>query len=197
MRQIEPKMIQFFDGKLATNGLAQEAIRSRNARMLFLKAMEACVGIREKTGTNDGPMVELIQETVGDHDGEAWCMALIQTCLAYAEVRTGVKSPLFSSEHCLTVWRKTSTQQRVKHHPLPGAVAIWQHMDSKGHPTENGHTGAVVGCDEKIFQAIEGNTTSGLRPDGSIEREGGGVYFTSRSRTRNGSMVLVGWLKPF
>lgn len=197
MRQIEPKMVQYLDEKLLKNGLAQDAIKNKNARTLFLLAMQSCVGIREKTGNNDGPMVELIQETIGDHENEAWCMALVQTCIAYAEVKTGVKSPLFPAEHCLTVWRETPVEQRVKFSPLPGAIVIWKHLDDQGRSTENGHTGCVVGCDETVFQAVEGNTTSGLAPDGSIERNGGGVYFTHRSRTRNGSMAVVGFLKPF
>lgn len=192
IRQIESKMVAFFDEKLKSNGLAQEAIRVKDARALMLEAAKVCVGIREKSGKNDGPMVELIQETVGSAGGEAWCMSFVQTCIAYAEKKTGKKSPLFVSEHCLTVWRQTPEDQRVKFSPLPGAIAIWRHGK-----TESGHTGFVLGADEKQFSAVEGNTTAGTTPNGKVIREGGGVYFTGRSRSGTGTMKVVGFLKPF
>lgn len=192
-RKIEPKMIAFLDKKLEHNGLAQLAIDMRDPRTLMLQAAQACVGIREKSGRNDGPMVELIQETIGGHNREAWCMALMQTCIAYAEVKTGIKSPILSSEHCVTTWEDTPKEQRVKISPLPGAIIIWQHGKSS-----NGHTGIVIGADDKNLQAVEGNTTSGSDdPNGKVEREGGGVYFTRRSRKGNGDMHILGYLKPF
>lgn len=192
MRKIEQKMIDFLDQKLASNGLAQTAIEEKDARTLFVQAASACVGIREKTGRNDGPMVELIQETIGGHSGEAWCMSLMQTCLAYAEVKTGAKSPIAASEHCMTVWNETPEYQRVKFTPLAGAIVIWRH--GKG---PSGHTGCVLSSDEHEFRAVEGNTTSGSTASGKVVREGGGVYFTKRSRNGNGDMHVVGFLKPF
>lgn len=193
MRKIEQKMVEFIDAKLASNGLAQAAIAKKDPRTLFRLAAEACVGIREKTGNNDGPMVELIQKTVdGKASHEAWCMAFMQTCLAYAEKKTGIRSPISSSEHCLTVWKNTPQEMRVRYSPLPGAIVIWQHGDST-----SGHTGVVIGTDEMIFQAVEGNTTAGKDPNGKVIREGGGVYFTSRLRKGNGDMKVVGFLKPF
>lgn len=193
MRYIQPEMIKFLDEKLKNNGLAQHAIETKDARTLFVLACQACVGIREKTGNNDGPMVELIQKTIGGASRESWCMSLQQTGLAYAEVKTGVKSPVSPSEHCLTVWNETPKEQRVKSIPLPGAIAIWRHGN-----TTNGHTGCTNGADSEIFHAIEGNTTSGSDdPNGKVVREGGGVYFTTRSMHPTGEMHLVGFLKPF
>ncbi len=197
MRKIEKEMVKFLDEKLNSNGLAQQAITEKNPRMLMIEAAKVCVGIREKLNNNDGPMVELIQETIGEHSNEAWCMAFVQTCVAYAELKTGIESPLFASEHCLTTWKNTSKKQRVKRHPLPGAISIWRHGNSS-----NGHTGIVLGADDKIFQAVEGNTTSGKAGD-KIVREGGGVYFTERlmqkfpNVTQSSGMILVGFLKPF
>lgn len=198
MRKIEPKMLEWLDQRLILNGLAQDAIRTKNARQLMIEAAKACVGIREKTNRNDGPMVELIQETVGKAQNEAWCLAFVQTCIAYAEVRTGIKSPLTATEHCMTLWRNTPETQKVKRHPLPGAIAIWRHGSST-----NGHTGIVLGADEGIMQLVEGNTSSGQTPNGEIVREGGGVYFTERSMQNfprlqtGGSMKLQGFIRPF
>lgn len=193
MRHIQQKMIDYLDEKLRTNGLAHDAILRGDARTLFLQACCACVGIREATGNNDGPMVELLQKTIGSASQEAWCMSFMQTCIAYAEVKAGAKSPLVASEHCLTVWSETPVEQRVKIYPLPGAVVIWRHGN-----TSNGHTGCVLGTDGNTFQGVEGNTNAGSDdPSGAVVREGGGVYFTHRSLGGAGEMKVVGFLKPF
>lgn len=191
MRQIEKAMVDFLDARLKSNGLAQQAIKTKDARLLMTEAAKVCVGIREKTGNNDGPMVELIQETIGTHENESWCMAFVQSMIGYAEVKTGKKSPLYASEGCLDVWSQTPIEQRVKFNPLPGAIVVWQRQNKW-----NGHTGIVLACDEKIFQAVEGNTTAGKK-DGKVVSEGGGVYYTERKRSGNGDMIVLGFLKPF
>jgi hypothetical protein len=193
MRKIEAKMIAFIDEKLKDNGLAQHAIAIKDPRLLMCQAASACVGIREATNNNDGPMVEMIQETIGGHENESWCMSFVQTMIAYAALKCGLESPIVASEGCLDVWNRTPISQRVKFVPLPGAIVIWRHgISSKGH------TGLILASDGHIFQAVEGNTTSGSNdPNGPVEREGGGVYFTSRSHKGNGDMHIVGFLKPF
>jgi hypothetical protein len=186
-------MIAFIDKKLAGNGAAALAIKEKDARSVFVYAAEACVGIREEGGNNKGPLVELIQETLGGAGAEAWCMSAVQTWLAYAEVKTGVKSPIHASEHCLTVFKNTPESQRVKKFPARGAIIIWQHGS-----TSNGHTGVFLEAqDDGGMRAIEGNAERGLAADGSVEREGGGVYLTSRSMKANGTMKVVGFIKPF
>lgn len=194
-RVLEPKMVTYLDGKLKGNGLYEHAIEAKDARTIFWLAAQVCVGIREKGGNNRGPMVELIQETIGGHSQEAWCMSFVQTMLAYAELKTGVQSPVFGSEGCDQVWGNTPLEQRVKIQPLAGAIVIWGHYNSAGHYT-GGHTGIVASCDEASFYAYEGNTESGII-GGSVERDGGGVYYTHRSRRGNGDMKVRGFLIPF
>lgn len=191
MRNLEKSMLEWLDEKLCDHGAAQEAIKRKDARSVFIYAAEVCVGIREQGGNNSGPLVELIQETIGGANREAWCMAFVQTCLAYAEIKTGVKSPIAASEHCLTVWAQTPETQRVRIRPLPGAIVIWRHGKS-----QNGHTGVVTEWLTKEFEAVEGNTESGL-VGGVVERDGGGVYLTKRNAKGNGDMRVVGFLKPF
>ena len=194
MRKIEPELVAFIEAKLMHIGAAQEAIANKDARRVMMFAAEALVGIREATGHNDGKMVELIQETVGGHSKEAWCMSTVQTCIAYAELMCGVKSPIFESEHCLTVWQKTPKSSRVKTLPKRGAIAVWNYP-----PSANGHTGFVEEYEHKPgkMMTIEGNTTSGLSTDGTIERDGGGVYQSERSTKGTLKMKLLGFLKPF
>lgn len=192
MRSIEPQMVQFIDAKLKGNGLAKNAIEAKDARTLFRLASEACVGIQEATGRNDGKMVKLIQETVGGAAGEPWCMALVQTCLAYAEIKTGLTSPIPASEHCLTVWEKTPKRLRVKALPLSGAIAIWNDTGKT-----SGHTEIVLSCDGKTFQAVGGNTSGAKSPGEAVNREGNGCYYTVRSMKSTAKRKLLGFLKPF
>jgi len=192
MREIETKMIEYIDHKLAENGMAQQAIKDKNARFLFIEAAKACVGIREQGGNNRGPMVELLQKTIGGANKEAWCMAAVQTWLAYVEEKIKLYSRLYASEHCLTTWAKSSEECRVKYFPLPGAIIIWRHGD-----TTNGHTGIFLEADGDQMLTIEGNTGKGLDSAGEVVREGDGIYLNRRSMKKNGDMKVVGFLKPF
>ncbi|MEI6223084.1 MAG: CHAP domain-containing protein [bacterium] len=191
-RNIESKLVAYIDGKLAENGLAQEAIKNKDARLLLICAAHACVGIREKGGNNQGPLVELIQETVGGHSGERWCLSFVQTLIAYSEVKLGITSRFPVGEHCMTAWNQANDDLRVKFQPLPGAVIIWRHGT-----TSSGHTGIFLESDGGQMRCIEGNTESGVNGDGSIESDGGGVYLTKRSMKQDGNMRVVGFLKPF
>ncbi len=184
-------MVEFLDRKLNENGLAQQSIKDKEARTVFRLALEACVGIRE-TSNNAGPMVELIQETLGGADKEPWCASLIQTGLAYAELKTGIKSLVFPSEHCMTIWNETPSSMRVKRIPAIGAICIWRHGTSS-----SGHTGCTISdVNGTMVYLVEGNTESGLY-SGEVVREGGGVYLTYRSITGTGNMRVIGFLKPF
>lgn len=192
MRNLHPEMLRWLDLKLALNGMAQKAIKEKDARTLFRLVAESCVGIQEATGRNDGRMVVLIQETIGGASGEPWCMAFVQTCLAYAELKTGVKSPIAHSEHCLTTWNSTPKKQRVKILPLSGAVAIWNDTGKT-----SGHTEIVLSCDGEKFEAIGGNTSGTKKPGQTVNREGNGCFYTVRSMKSTKSRKLLGFLKPF
>lgn len=191
-REIEPELFKFFEDKLRNNLEASFAVNNRKPRLLLQLALLTCEGIREKTNSNDGKMVELFQKTVGDAERESWCMSFIQSGLAYVEYKIGVISPIFAGEHCLTVWNKTPTIQRVTTVPAVGAIMIWRHGN-----TTNGHTGLTIG---EVYgykvKTIEGNTSSGLSGE-EIVREGGGVYKCERSLKGVGNMKYVGSLKPF
>ncbi len=190
-RELRPEMIKFLDNKLADNGLFQHALGQKDARTIFRLAAQVCVGIREVGGNNRGPMVTLIQDTVGGPDHVAWCLSFVQTCIAYAELRTGKSSPVFGTEHCMTCWQETPVAQRVRKVPLAGAIAIWRHGSGP-----SGHTGIVESCDGDTFFAYEANTGSGMS-DGEIVREGDGVYYTHRALDPVGNMQLMGFIRPF
>lgn len=188
-RSIRPELVKLIDKKLSSNGLAQLAIEKKDARAVMMFAAESCVGEKESGGNNKGSFVELCQKTVdGSAVSEPWCMAFDQSMIAYAEVKTGVKSEIFSSEHCLTVWRKSPIKLRVKRYPGWGAMAIWQNGDS-----EAGHTGFVSsyeGQNAKSMETVEGNT-------GKLFSDGDGVFAKTRNTKADGKMKVVGFLIPF
>lgn len=187
MRKIQPELVKFIDEKLKSNGSAQDALSRKDARSLLIYAAEACVGQREQGGNNKGKFVELCQKTVDGFAGsEAWCMAFVQSMVAYVEKKLDIVSPLFSSEHCLTTWLNTNKAQRVQFVPKAGAIIIWQHGK-----TQNGHTGFMMELHDDKMDTVEGNTG-----DASF-RDGDGCFARNRSTKQNGDMKVVGFLKPF
>ncbi len=184
-------MIQIIDNKLINHGSAQQAIKNKDARSLMMFAAEALVGTTESGGNNKGSVVEEIQKTVdGVAGAEPWCMAFVQTCIGYAELKTGIKSPIYESEHCMTVYRNTPKEFRVKKYPARGAVGIMKQKSS-----DSGHTYFVTSFDpnpkDKDLKTIEGNTGSGSIFDGD------GIYTRTRDKEKNGSLITQGHLIPF
>lgn len=192
IRDLRLELVEFLDHKLIGNGLYEKAIKERDARTIMRLAAQVCVGIKEEGGANRGPIVSLIQDTVDGPDHVAWCMSFVQSCIGYAEAKTGIHSPIFTTEHCLTCWRETPIAQRVRTLPLAGAIVLWRHGSS-----DSGHTGIVESCDGETMWNFEGNTGGGVDPHGKVVREGDGIYHTHRSLGTIGDMHLLGWLKPF
>jgi hypothetical protein len=195
-RHIDSRLIQFLDDALISNGLARHATETQDARTLFVLAAEALVGIKEETGRNDGQIIQWIQSTIGTANGEPYCMAGIQSCGAYAEMKTNVPFKLFPSESVRLVWDKTPEFQRVKRLPLPGAVACWGNLVN-GKFNGKGHAEIVRACDGEIFQGIGFNTIGTTKPGETVNREGNGIYFTIRSMESTAERKLLGFLKPF
>ena len=154
----------------------------------LVNVAEQYIGIKE-LGNNAGPEIVKFQMAVdGKASGESWCMAFVQYCVMELEQKIGLRSNIFHSEHCLTVWNKSPNALRRKD-PELGYIVIWSHG-----VTGNGHTGIVSKIiDKDRFETIEGNTSDSLH----IERNGDGVYRKSRLRNPIGEMKVVGFLAPF
>lgn len=198
-RELHPKLESKLDElvELNFNEEFRQAIERRKGARLVVMALQVLEGVREfPKDSNRGDMVELLQETIGRAEREPWCMALVQSGVAYAEKKTGIVSKLPFSEHCLTVWNQSPVTSRISAltSVKAGDIAIWNYP-----PGSAGHTGVVrlISSNRQTIELTEGNTTQGLRPDGSIEREGGGVYRTKRSTTFSGPMKLVGFIRAF
>jgi len=157
-------------------------------------------GFTEVGGDNKGQMVERFQKAVdGKAHGEAWCVSAIQYWIGQAQVfydsifmQTSPLKPLiYSTEHVMTCWRKTSTDQRIGK-PEVGCLILWQHY-KYGKPTDLGHIGLVSKVlDDNTVVTIEGNTSDSNK----VNRDGDGVYSKTRIwRHSSGSMRHQGFLK--
>jgi hypothetical protein len=119
-------------------------------------------------------------------------MAFIQFCIQAVDSLVAdyegahEKSPLFKSEHCLTVWNKS--QMLKIDAPKPGCLCIWQHGK-----TASGHVGIVVGVNaDGSIMTVEGNTSS---DEAGNQREGDGVWFKHRPLEAAESMRVKGFLR--
>jgi len=191
MRKLEKKLEKYIDDKLKNNGLAQEAIKTKNFRILMVQAAAALVGIKEKTGHNDGEMIELLQMTIGDAENESYCAGGIQSVVAYCEIRTGIKSHLKATEGAQDMYKSSAVKFRVKAIPLPGAIMCWGDINSW-----TGHVEIVIAADDKVIHCIGFNTSGSTNPNSQVNREGNGVYYTVRNYKSTKTRKLLGFIKP-
>jgi hypothetical protein len=126
------------------------------------------VGVRERTGNNDGKDVEKYLKSVGLGKGFAWCAAFVHWCLAEAGVKNSI-----------TAWSPTAHNKKnivyfnnkFKKDPQQADV-ITLYYSSKGRI---GHTGFFDHMQSENMTAnYEGNTNRGN------SNEGDGVYLTFR-----------------
>lgn len=162
-------------------------IKPSNANLALIEEEKKWIGVKEKGGNNKGPEVEKFQKAVDNKaSSEAWCMAFQMFCIKEVEAALGIKSQIFRSEHCLTVWQKSPKSMRIEK-PEPGCVIIWQHGTST-----SGHTGIFTGFDKNgNLLTIEGNT------NGAGSRDGDGVFSKTRNPVADGELKVVGFLRVF
>ena len=174
---IEDLMFNYIMTRVKDNGLFNHFVETKNFRGLMVIAAEACVGIVEATGHNDGPLVNSIQRTVDGvaSPNEFWCMDFIMTLRAFAESLTKIKSPLIWTQSCAKLWSDTILK----------------------HANGGGHTKLVLACDGVKAYCVDGNTTGSLVPThnatGKVDRNGNGVFYTTLKLS---SPELVGFIKP-
>ena len=196
-RKISEKLFNEFERRLATHPLFATAVKKKDARLLLTIAASVWVGLKEKTGKNDGEWVEEFQKVCGGSKGDPWCMYFVQGCIAYVERKLGIKSHMVSSGHCMTVWNATKLEKKAKFFPAAGAIPIWRRGTSS-----SGHTEVMLSADNKNMKAVGANT-SGADTTGKVTREGNGCFYTTRSMQgfpnlkTTASMKLQGFIIPF
>lgn len=148
-----------------------------------LAVAQSQVGVRERTGRNDGVAINKYNAAVGNPKGSPYCMAgqywaFAQICTSICIMRTG---------HVRTFWNWAKRKgQRVHYTPRRGDFLCWGYATSaSGHVErirEIGRAGWV--------KTVAFNTSSGAA---GSQRDGGGVYNRSRNLTHPlGRMLVLG-----
>ncbi|MBB6109702.1 CHAP domain-containing protein [Mucilaginibacter lappiensis] len=141
------------------------------------KAYTAEIGVREKTGHNDGIKVETYLHYVGLPKGNPWCASFV--CWAYGQA--SVKNP--KSGYCpdLFASRYVIYKRGIKiNNEAPQKGDVWGlYFPEKGRVA---HVGFVDEWQSKYVITVEGNTND------AGSREGDGVY---RKRRLTKSIYVV------
>ncbi len=138
-----------------------------------LAIAEKFIGVKEATGHNDGPEVEMFLHSVGRHKGDSWCAAFVSYCLTAAQIkepkiRSGLARDFKRSKYLVL---SNDVLRGIKWVPR-GSLIGWE----KGN-TIFGHIGFVLNWEKQSGKTIEGNTSSGEQ---GSQSNGDGVYIRSR-----------------
>lgn len=134
------------------------------------------VGVREKTGHNDGIRVETFLHYCGLAKGNPWCAAFV--CWTYGQAsisnpRSGYCPDIFTAKR--TIYKRSS-----KTNGQPQQGDVWGlYFPEKGRIA---HVGFVDKWQSKYVITVEGNTNE------AGSREGDGVY---RKRRLTKSIYIV------
>ena len=152
----------------------------------------AQVGVREKTGRNDGYKVEQYLKSVGRFKGDAYCAAgqywcFYSSCLALNYPLNDI--PIFRSGSTVTMFNEAiRVGYKMKPTPFDNDLIFWR------KPNEwKGHVERIIEVMKAGWVKTVGfNTSSGT--EGSQD-DGGGVYFRKRNVNHFlGRMVLRGFI---
>lgn len=143
------------------------------------------VGVKEKTGRNDGEQVEAYLRAVGLPAGYAWCQAFLYWGFDVAANVLKVPNPMPRTAGVLDNWNRSKQYQVPRgERPIEGDVFV---MDfGKGA----GHTGIITDVEGNYIYTIEGNTSADPKLPAE-DREGQGVY----RRKRTISSINRGFLR--
>ena len=140
-------------------------------RSKLVSVAESQVGVREKTGKNDGKEVERYLRSTGLGKGYAWCAAFLTWC------HNELSIPNPESAYSPDWFRSNVVYERMQLKDMgftskPGQV-FGLYFESKRRVA---HVGMIVGETKFSYNTIEGNTNDG----GS--RDGDGVYKMIRNK---------------
>lgn len=139
------------------------------------------LGVREATGNNDGPEVEMYLRSTGLGKGYAWCAAFVHWCLEEADIPNTVNawSPTAENKDHIIYRARQALDE-----PEPGDVFTLYYTNLG----RIGHTGFYnKKISDVTFESVEGNTNS------QSSREGNGVF--KRYRPLNSTHSISRWEK--
>jgi len=168
----------------------QELVRKTDElRAKFIKHASQYVGIREKTGRNDGPEIERWLRVVGRKKGDAYCTAYSSTMFFDLNIPapiTGWSPAMFTGnviyERKYVDWRKGFV--------FPVGSVFGFYYPDKGRVA---HTGLIESSDWEKSMTIQANTsfTGAVQSDDDLTetvREGQGV---ARKWVRNQTIYIA------
>ena len=156
-----------------------QAASVTSSRETLRKIYTAEIGVREKTGQNDGARVEEYLKYVGLSKSQPYCAAFASWCMGKAGItnpRTGWSPALFPADK--VVWERYRGLKCSRYKPQPGDVFGIYFPEKK----RIAHCGFVENWDDAWVVTVEANTNLG----GS--RDGDGVY---RKRRLTASIYKV------
>lgn len=160
----------------------QESGPSKKLSLRALEIMKTQLYMREITGKNDSPEIDVYLKSVGAPKGSAYCMALVYWAFSEAAKEQGKVNPLVKTGGVLNQWNKQPKNVKFSK-PEKGAIFIMDFGKGKGH------CGMVDDAYLDRIHTIEGNTSS----DPSLpakDREGNGNF----ERSRKLSAINKGYL---
>jgi hypothetical protein len=148
-------------------------------RMTLEEIYLSQLGVREATGRNDGPEVEMYLASVGKPKGLPWCSAFVAWCLTEADIphRVNAWSPTAHNGRNIVYMNREARQN-----PQAGDVftLFYPRLNRIGHAGfyhKNQNSSVIV--------TVEGNTNE------AGSREGDGVY--KRYRPLNSIHSITRW----
>ncbi len=141
------------------------------------------IGVREKTGKNDGPRVAEYLRYTQLGEGYAWCASFVSWVFGkagYDQPRTPWTPALFPAKR--TIWKQGRS---IGKHPPPqtgDVFGLW--FNNLGRVA---HAGMIDQWDDKYAITVEGNTNA------SGSNEGDGVY--RKRRLVKSLYVVADWVK--
>lgn len=159
-------------------------IQTSPLRDKLVSCIDKYIGVKEKTGHNDGDTIEFVLRNVGLKKGNPWCAAL----QAQAFDDCGLKNP--HSGYCPDWFKTNIVYNRDLHSPVPFVAKKGQNaglfIPSKARI---GHIGMIYGESKWNYHLKEGNTNK----QGSDEGEG--AY--NKIRNKKSIAIISDHVKPY
>lgn len=147
----------------------------------------ALIGTTERTGRNDGPVIEAILASTGNRRGDPYCASFIYYCGMKAGHPRLYPKSAWSPD---MVRNPTWTRAHGGREPQAGdAAGIY--FPAKGRIA---HALFIEQSRPSVFVTIEANTSPEAKPGSAADRDGGGIWRKRRLRSQVHS--VRDWITP-
>jgi len=135
------------------------------------------IGTIEKTGRNDGPIIEAILASTGNRRGDPYCAAFVYYCGREAGHPRLYPRSAWSPDQV-----KNPTWTRANGGREPQASdAFGIYFPKKGRVA---HTGLIESASKSVFVTVEANTSPEAAAGSATDRDGGGIWRKRRLRSQ-------------